>query len=273
MSLDMRPLDAVTRGVLVVLVAVLATLVAATAGAPDARAGGGPECTGPAAGDLTCLACNVYYEARGESDEGQLAVAMVTLNRLRSPYFPKSVCEVVWERHRDIRSGQTVAQFSWTLEPRVAVDGASPAWDKAQRLAHQALAGAGNPAGGPADPSLGATFFHASWANPPWAGDRGLAFATRIGGHLFYRLRDGGAIAAGAAGAAGAAAFVGPFPLALAPEASLATGIAFSGAVSWMPAGGRLIHLAAHSGPAGQIRAISYENGRMRAMAVVAENQ
>ena len=37
--------------------------------------------------DLTCLALNVYYEARGEPDKGKRAVAKVTLNRVHSKTF------------------------------------------------------------------------------------------------------------------------------------------------------------------------------------------
>jgi spore germination cell wall hydrolase CwlJ-like protein len=47
--------------------------------------------------DLECLVRNVYHESRGESLIGQAAVAHVTLNRVRSPAYPDSVCDVVWQ--------------------------------------------------------------------------------------------------------------------------------------------------------------------------------
>ena len=53
---------------------------------------------------LECLARNVYYEARGESSAGQYAVAEVTMNRKASQHYPKTVCEVVYQREA----------FSWT---------------------------------------------------------------------------------------------------------------------------------------------------------------
>ena len=56
--------------------------------------------------DLFCMVQNVYHEARGQSLLGQAAVAHVTLNRLRSPAYPDSVCDVVWEPN----------QFSWTQD-------------------------------------------------------------------------------------------------------------------------------------------------------------
>jgi spore germination cell wall hydrolase CwlJ-like protein len=58
--------------------------------------------------ELGCLVENVYFEARGEDALGQAAVAHVTLNRVKSPLYPDSVCDVVWQR----------GQFSWTDDGR-----------------------------------------------------------------------------------------------------------------------------------------------------------
>ena len=60
--------------------------------------------------DFRCLVDNVFHEARGESDEGRLWVAAVTLARVAHRRWPNSVCEVVYQYR----------QFSWTLE--------SPSW-------------------------------------------------------------------------------------------------------------------------------------------------
>ena len=54
--------------------------------------------------DLACLTANLYFEARGDSTEGLQAVADVTMNRVRSKIYPKSVCLVVFQKK----------QFSWT---------------------------------------------------------------------------------------------------------------------------------------------------------------
>lgn len=64
--------------------------------------------------EISCLARNVYYEARGESRQGQLAVALVTLNRTESGLFPDSICGVVNERK--MSRGEMVCQFSWRCE-------------------------------------------------------------------------------------------------------------------------------------------------------------
>lgn len=61
---------------------------------------------------LKCLSDNIYYEARGEPVEGQVAVAQVTLNRLISGRWGGSVCEVVYYK----RFG--VCQFSWVCKPQ-----------------------------------------------------------------------------------------------------------------------------------------------------------
>ena len=44
---------------------------------------------------LTCLALNVYYEARSEPMDGQYAVAHVVLNRVADDSFPNDACKVV----------------------------------------------------------------------------------------------------------------------------------------------------------------------------------
>jgi Cell Wall Hydrolase len=51
--------------------------------------------------NLACLARNVYFEARGEPLAGQYAVAEVTLNRRASRLFPRTICEVVYQKSWD----------------------------------------------------------------------------------------------------------------------------------------------------------------------------
>src|SRR3546814_14047540 len=48
--------------------------------------------------ELRCLAGAVYFESRGESLAGQLAVARVIINRAESGRFPTSYCGVVLQR-------------------------------------------------------------------------------------------------------------------------------------------------------------------------------
>lgn len=58
--------------------------------------------TTPNTAELTCLAQNIYFEARTESVAGKMAVANVTKNRVENPNFPNSYCGVVKQgKHRE----------------------------------------------------------------------------------------------------------------------------------------------------------------------------
>lgn len=56
--------------------------------------------------EVECLAKNIYFEARGEPVKGQIAVALVTLNRVKDKRFPKTICEVIYDG----------CQFSWICD-------------------------------------------------------------------------------------------------------------------------------------------------------------
>jgi spore germination cell wall hydrolase CwlJ-like protein len=130
------------------------------------------------ANDLHCLAENIYYEARGESIKGQYAVAEVTLNRVASPYFPNTICEVVHEARWDPIRRRMVAAFSWTeignpRSPR------GPAWREAKTAA-ETVYDREHP---PVVP--GALYYHATYVKPSWA--RQKKNVATIGNHVFYR--------------------------------------------------------------------------------------
>jgi spore germination cell wall hydrolase CwlJ-like protein len=129
------------------------------------------------AADLQCLAENIYFEARGEPLDGLYAVAEVTLNRVHSPHFPDTICEVVHEARWDPLRRRKVAHFSWT-----ELDGLSPprgeAWQQAQRVATAVY----DDIAMPVVPD--ALFYHTTAINPYWA-KRKKAVAT-IGNHIFY---------------------------------------------------------------------------------------
>ena len=223
-----------------------------------------PDCTGPGPDEITCLACNIYYEARNQDVAGQLAVAMVTLNRLRSPNFPKSICAVVWDTRRSARTGAPVAQFSWTLERRSRPTDAV-AWRTALLLARQAVQSMDQPGGG--DPSHGALFFHAWYVAPEWATDGSMDLVTRIGDHLFYRSRG---TADGVRRVADDVRFTGPLPLVRhhTPKDTSAQAAALPGdTLPWVRQGAKLIRISAASGP-NTVSISSYENGRVRTTVV-----
>lgn len=123
-----------------------------------------------------CLATALYHEARGESVEGQFAVAEVILNRVDSDTFPNSICNVVYQ---GARNGQPGCQFSF------ACDGNSEAMHErtAAQLSTRIAALMG--AGAPRALTKGATYFHTRSVNPRWA--RVFERTADIGAHLFYR--------------------------------------------------------------------------------------
>jgi len=116
---------------------------------------------------LLCLALNVYFESRGESYEGQLAVAHVTLNRSRAKQ--RSVCEEVYSPY----------QFSWTSQITFPPEPSEQAWIDAQnvsRLAYQTN-----------DPTGGALWYHRYDITPWWVWNK--VVVRRIDKHVFYKCK------------------------------------------------------------------------------------
>lgn len=118
--------------------------------------------------DLECLTKNIYYEAGVEEVAGKYAVAHVTLNRLKSGYWGKSICRVVY----------APAQFSWTLKKRLPKP--DPAiWAESERIALKTLSG--HRVRG-LKKSL---YYHATYIpDPKWADTKHEA--GQIGSHIFY---------------------------------------------------------------------------------------
>lgn len=124
-----------------------------------------------------CLTQAIYYEAALEPHAGQQAVAQVVLNRVRDPNFPASVCGVVFQG----AERTTGCQFSFTCDGSLARTPVAWAWNRAEAVAREALAG--NVA-----VSVGtATHYHADYVRPWWAPS--LSKVNQIGAHIFYRWR------------------------------------------------------------------------------------
>jgi len=120
--------------------------------------------------EANCIATAVYFEARGEALEGQLAVARVIMNRAASGQYPSSWCSVV----------KQPAQFSFVRHGQFpTINTASAAWAKAQGVTRLAVSNV--------IPSLSndVLWYHADYVNPSW-GHR-LSMAQKIGAHIFYR--------------------------------------------------------------------------------------
>lgn len=117
-----------------------------------------------------CLAQVIYFEARGDSLAGQIAVAQVTINRRDSNLFPDTICSVVAQ--------QGPCQYSWYCDGRSDKIPKSDSGTKALALAAIILTTK------PKDITGGALFFHADSINPRW---HNLEKTVEIGAHVFYR--------------------------------------------------------------------------------------
>ncbi|AJR26454.1 SleB [Sphingobium sp. YBL2] len=127
---------------------------------------------------LQCLTQAVYYEAAREPESGQRAVAQVVLNRVRHPAFAKTVCGVVYQRF-----DASVCQFSFVCDGSLARRPLPDLWNRAKRIAADALTGR-------VEKEVGtATHYHADYVFPRWAPH--LAKLAQIGAHIFYRWPGG----------------------------------------------------------------------------------
>ena len=123
-----------------------------------------------------CLARAVYFEARSESEMGQLAVAKVILNRVRDPNFPNSICGVVYQGSGSRNS----CQFSFACDGMPDDVRQPNAWANSKRIARMALAGDSKVA------AVGsATNYHADYVRPKWA--KSMKRLIKIGRHIFYQ--------------------------------------------------------------------------------------
>ena len=124
---------------------------------------------------VRCLAQAIYFEARGEPFEGQMAVAQVVLNRVADPRYPGEICAVVFQhanrRHR--------CQFSFACDGKSDRARDRRAWQSAVRLARLILIGPLR------DLTAASTHYHADYVAPNWAGQ--LDRTVKIGRHQFYR--------------------------------------------------------------------------------------
>jgi len=130
---------------------------------------------------VDCLAQNMYFEARSEPTLGQIAVAMVTINRVKSEDFPDNICDVVEQRVK------RVCQFSWYCQKKpkyiytkklLTTDNNS-LYNDIHRLALLVYANYDRLK----DPTHGSTFYHADYVSPNWPNVKKVA---TIGRHIFY---------------------------------------------------------------------------------------
>lgn len=122
---------------------------------------------------IDCLADNIYHEAGYEPEQGKIAVALVTLNRVQDPRYPKDICSVVKQRVN------YTCQFSWFCENK-QTNRQKEAYEQARKVALHVYANYELIR----DVTNGALFYHADYVRPNW---KGLEKTTVIGRHIFYK--------------------------------------------------------------------------------------
>jgi len=134
---------------------------------------------------VECLAQNVYYEAGYEPTKGKVAVAMVTLNRVNSGFYPKSICATMTQKVEE------TCQFSWWCDDYKRTKAMSYRYSKHERevfeksravafhtyVNYQKIE----------DVTKGALFFHTKEVKPGW---KNVRVTTVIGNHLFYKRKN-----------------------------------------------------------------------------------
>ncbi|HWU26326.1 MAG TPA: cell wall hydrolase [Rhizomicrobium sp.] len=128
-------------------------------------------------GEERCLAEAMYYEARGEGTEGQMAIAEVVFHRLHHRGFPSSICGVVYQGVSD----EGGCQFSFVCDGEMLHRKTSADWRRAKLLAEKILSGYTH-LGNSTD---GATSFHTIDVEPDWSSN--LERTVQIGNHIFYK--------------------------------------------------------------------------------------
>ena len=129
--------------------------------------------------EIHCLALNIYFEARGESEAGKIAVGHVVMNRVTNSKFPESVCDVVMQGGENRRHK---CQFSWWCDGRPDTPRNKRAWWLSKQLAFQIYVGMSK------DPTNGALWYHADYVSPVWR--KGLKRGPKIGQHIFYQAAN-----------------------------------------------------------------------------------
>jgi len=131
--------------------------------------------------EIKCLAENIYFEARGESTAGKMAVALVTLNRVKDQRFPNTVCGVV-KQTKYYPSGRIdlhSCQFSWYCDGKSDEPLDTDTFFESYVIAQDVLMGKYP------DITEGATHYHSIMVEPYWA--ETLNETVQIQHHIFYK--------------------------------------------------------------------------------------
>ena len=137
-----------------------------------------------------CLATNIYWEARNQSFAGQIAVGLVTLNRVIDDRFPDTICEVVYQAKTRKSWAQPWVdipirdrcQFSWYCDGKDDAPYEEKAWEQARLVANGVYYQKLYPLVGDA------LWYHADYVKPEWAESK--REVAQIGNHIFYERKN-----------------------------------------------------------------------------------
>ncbi len=130
--------------------------------------------------EMWCLATAIYFEARGESYRGQVAVGQVVLNRVKDHRYPNTICGVVFQN----QNKRNACQFSFACDGIPEAVTEPEPWAQAEEIAQKVTSGelylteVGE-----------ATHYHATYVRPAWAPR--MTKVTQIGLHVFYKFKRG----------------------------------------------------------------------------------
>jgi spore germination cell wall hydrolase CwlJ-like protein len=149
--------------------------------------------------EMHCLAKNIYFEARGESNRGKVAVANVTMNRVSSPHYPNTICGVVyqakhsswWQQHNGtLVPIRNQCQFSWYCDGKSdtlyltnkkgdVIKANMQSWLDSLRIAEDSIRGKA-----PEVVPTNALWYHADFIKPYWS--TSYTPVKKVGSHIFY---------------------------------------------------------------------------------------
>ena len=137
--------------------------------------------------DVDCMALNIYHEAKNQSMIGQVAVALVVMNRVNDNRYPNRICEVIkegptrpsWKDPTKEHPIKHRCQFSWWCDGKSDEPEISPTWYESLKVARDVVQG------GYPDITEGATHYHNDQVNPYWADS--LNQTVIINNHIFYK--------------------------------------------------------------------------------------
>ena len=140
--------------------------------------------------EATCLAKNMYFEARNQGLAGQLAVSLVVMNRVKDERFPNTICGVIEQGPISkwwlIEKGKIVpirnrCQFSWFCDGKSDDPKEPTTYGRLLDISKDLVYGHLDVV----DFTEGATHYHADYVYPAWRKQKKKT--VEVADHIFYR--------------------------------------------------------------------------------------